>query len=98
MQLDSVQQRSAKQLIVEHLCRKPEDRCFFVMESTVVVPIYCAKKVQRDQHLFFALNRLLLSLTYRKSAGNMFLVAAGPPLQRTSSASDLWKTATGLHL
>jgi len=40
----------------------------------------------------------LLFLTCRKSAVKMLQVAAGPLLQRTFSAPDLWKHATGLHL
>jgi len=68
------------------------------MESTVTVPRSCAKKVQRVPPFFSAHDKPLLFMTCRKSAGKMLQVAAGPLLQRTSSAPNLWNHATGLHL
>jgi len=98
-QHDILQQRSAEQLIVVHLCtKKTEDRWFSFMESTVTVRRSCAKKVQRGPPFFSAHDKPLLFLTCRKSAGTMLQVAAGPLLQRTISAPDLWNLATGLHL
>jgi len=58
----------------------------------------CAKKVQRVPPFSSAYDKPLLFLTCRKSAGKILQVAAGPLLQRTFSAPDLWKHATGLHL
>ena len=77
--------------------KKTEDpRCF--MEITVTVRGSCAKKVQRAPPFFSAYDKPLLFLTCKKSAGKMLQVAAGPLWQRTFSAPDLWKHATGLHL
>jgi len=78
--------------------QKKEDRCFSFLESTVTVQGSCAKKVQRDPPFFSAHDKFLLFLICKKSAGKMLQVAAGPLLQRTSSALGLWKPATGLHL
>jgi len=48
--------------------------------------------------VFSAHDKPLLFISCRKSAGKMLQVAAGPLLQRTISAPDLWNHATGLHL
>jgi len=76
-QHDFLQQRSAEQLIVVHLCKKKtEDRCFSFMESTVTVRGSCAKNFQRDPPFFSAHDKPLLFLTCRKPAGKMLQVAA----------------------
>jgi len=68
------------------------------MEGTVTVRESCAKKVQRDPPFFSAYDKPLFFVTCRKSAGKLLQVDAGPLLQRTFSAPDLWKPGTWLHL
>jgi len=59
-QHDFLQQRSADQLIVMHLGKEMEDRCYYFMESTVTVRRSCAKNVQRVPPLVSALDKPLL--------------------------------------
>jgi len=71
---------------------------FFHGKHSDCAEILCQKGPACSSVFFFAHDKPLLFLTCRKSVGKMLQVAAGPLLQRTTSAPHLCNHATGLHL